>query len=119
MKVWMTLSAAALAVCGSAVAQFQVDRISVHFATPVSVAGSLIPAGDCNIQVLRGSSANVVLKFQSEAPEQSAILVQVNRLSNSNVEVNGHASVVLSHNSKGYQLEQIVLADQTGFQVID
>jgi len=119
MKIWMTLCAAALAVCGSALAQVQVDRISVHFATPVTVAGSMIPAGDCIIQVLRGSSDSVVLKFQPEATAQSAILVQVNRLNDSNVETNGHASVVLSHNSKGYQLEQIVLADQTGFQVID
>jgi len=119
MKLFTMLCAAAIAVCGSAVAQTQVDRITVHFATPVTVGATTLPAGDCSIQVLRGSSDNLVLELRSAAPAQSPILVQVSRFNDSNVSTNGHTSVILNRRNNAYQLNQIVFADQTGFQFLD
>jgi len=113
------ICAAAIAVCGTGRAQSLVDRITVHFSTPVVVGETTLPAGDCSIQVLRGSSDNVVLEVRSESRAAESVLVLVNRLSNSDVVTNGHATVVLSHRNNGYQLDQIVLSDHTGFQVLD
>src|ERR1022692_2131470 len=119
MRVLTMICAAAIAVCGTVRAQSLVDRITVHFSTPVMVGDTTLPAGDCAIQVIRGSSDNVVLEVRSESGAGDSILVQVNRLSESNVVTNGHTTVILSHRNNSYQLDQIVLPDRTGFLVLD
>ena len=119
MKTLTMICAAAIAVCGTGRAQNFVDRIAVHFSTPVMVGDTTLPAGDCSIQVIRGSSDNVVLEVRSESGTRAGVLVQVNRLSESNVVTNGHTTVILSHRNNSYQLDQIVLPDRTGFQVLD
>jgi hypothetical protein len=119
MRVLTMICAAAIAVCGTGRAQSFVDRITVHFSTPVMVGETTLPAGDCSIQVMRGSSDNVVLEIRSESKQGDSVLVLVNRLTDSNVVTNGHATVVLSHRNNAYQVDQIVLPDHTGFQVLD
>jgi 2-methylaconitate cis-trans-isomerase PrpF len=117
IKALTMICAAAIAVCGTVYAQSSVDRISVHFSTPVMVGETTLPAGDFSIQVIRGASDSVMLELRSAAGTRDGILVPVSRLSDSDVDTNGHVSVILSHRNNAYQLEQIVLADHTGFQV--
>jgi len=113
------ICAAAIAVCGTGRAQSFVDRVTVHFSTPVMVGDTTLPAGDCSIQVMRGSSDNVVLEVRSESGTPAAVLVQVSRLIDSNEVTNGHVNVVLSHRNNNYQLDRVVFPDHTGFQVLD
>ncbi|MBZ5619421.1 MAG: hypothetical protein LAQ69_11965 [Acidobacteriia bacterium] len=117
MRFLTMICAAALAICGTGRAQSSVDMITVHFSTPVMVAGTTLPAGDCTIQVLRGSSDNIVLAVRPESGK--AVSVLVNRFSDSNTVTNGQASVILSRRDTGYHLDQILLPDHTGFQVLD
>jgi hypothetical protein len=119
MRVLTMICAAAIAVCGTVYAQSSVDRISVHFSTPVMIGETTLPAGDCNIQVIRSVSDSVMLELRSASGNGDGVLVPVSRFNDSNVETNGHVSVILSHRNNSYQLEQIVLADHTGFQVQD
>jgi len=113
------ICAAAIAVCGTGRAQSFVDRIKVHFSTPVTVDDTVVPAGDCTIKVIRGSSDKVVLEVRSDSGAGTAVLVQVSRLSDSNAVTNEHVNLILSHRDNGYRLEQIVFPDHTGFQVLD
>jgi hypothetical protein len=119
MKVLTMICAAAIAVCGTGRAQSLVDRVTVHFSTPVMVGDTTLPAGDCSIQVIRGSSDNVVLEVRSASTTPAAVLVQVNRFTDSNEVINGHVNVILSHRNNIYQLDRIVFSDHTGFQVLD
>jgi len=93
-----------------------VDRITVHFATPVMVGDSMLPAGDCSIQVIRGSSDAVVLELRSAS---ESLLVPVSRLTDSDAVTNGHATVILSHRNDRFQLDEVVLPDHTAFHVQD
>jgi len=119
MKLLTMICAAAIAVCGTVQAQSFVDRITVHFSTPVMVGETTLPAGDCSIQVLRGSSDNIVLEVRSESKAGPAVLVQVSRFSDSDAVTNGQVSVVLSHRNNSFQLNQILFSDRTGFQVLE
>ena len=119
MKTLTLICAAAIAVCGTGLAQSPADRITVHFATPVMVGDTMFPAGDCSIQVIRGSSDNVLLEVRSASESVGGVFVQVSRLSDSEITTNGHATVILRHRNGQYQLDQIVLPDQTGFRVLD
>ena len=119
IKALTMICAAAIAVCGTVYAQSSVDRISVHFSTPVMIGESTLPAGDCSIQVIRGSSDNVILEVRPVSGPASAVLVQVSRFRDSNVVTNGHVTVILGHRNNSYQLDQIMLPDQSGFQVLE
>ena len=118
MKKLMMFCAAVIAVCATGHAQ-TVDRITVHFSTPVMIHERILPAGDCSIQVLRGSSDNIVLELRSASQASDAVLVLANRLTNLDAPSDGHATVVLSRHANGYQLDQVLLPDHTGFQVLD
>ena len=107
MRIMTMLCAAAFAICATAGAQSTPDLISVHFSTPVMVGGALLPAGDCSIQVVRGSSDNIILAVRAASGPVASVLV--NRLNNTGVETNGHVNVVLSHRNNVYQLDQIQL----------
>jgi hypothetical protein len=116
MRMLTLICAAVIAVCGTGRAQNMVDRVSVHFATPVMVGDSMLPAGDCSIQVIRGSSDAVVLELRSGS---ESLLVPVSRLTDSDAVTNGHASVILGHHNDRYQLVEIVFPDHTAFHVQD
>src|SRR6266700_998234 len=76
MNKLMIIGAVILAICGSALAQSGfMDQVNVHFSNPVVVNGTTIPAGDCNIQVLRGSSDNLVLAVRSQSGVAAQVLV--------------------------------------------
>jgi hypothetical protein len=117
MRILTMFCAAAMAICGTVRAQSTPDLITVHFSTSVMVGGAMLPEGDCSIQVLRGSSDNIILAVRSASGTAASVLV--NRLNESRVETNGHVSVILSRRNNVYQLEQIVLPDHTGFQILD
>ena len=125
MKKMMLLSAAAIAVSGAALAQSAAnttDRINVHFNNPVQAGTVVLPAGDCTIQVLRGSSDNLVLTARDENGRTVSLLV--NRVSDMDIDHedadlnSGHAKVVLARQSGQYRLEKIIFPDHTGFAVL-
>ncbi|HTS30734.1 MAG TPA: hypothetical protein VMH81_32900 [Bryobacteraceae bacterium] len=117
MKAMMLMCATAILICGMGLAQSNVERLSVHFATPVVVGDSRIPAGDCTIQVIRGSSDSVLLELRGASDRGSGILVPVSRMNDSAIEGNGHARIVLSLRNDQYQLDQLILGDGSGFQI--
>jgi hypothetical protein len=121
MRFLTTICALAMAISGVAQAQSPVDMITVHFSTPVMAAGTTLPAGECTIQVLRGSSDNVVLVIRSKSGVTANVLVK--RISDPLADTDGRTSVVLTRsstarNDSGYQLDRILLPDHTGFQVM-
>lgn len=118
MRMMTTMiCAAAMSLCGTLLAQSSPDLITVHFATPVMVGDVMLPAGDCSIQVLHGASDNIILAVRSASGGVASVMV--NRLTDSNIETNGHVNVVLNRRSKGYQLDQILLPNHNGYQVLD
>ena len=72
MKVFTTFCCAALALCSAIYAQSPNDHITVHFDTPVIVGETKLPAGDCDIQVMRGSSYSIILVIRSQAGPYTA-----------------------------------------------
>jgi hypothetical protein len=118
MKKLMTIGAVILAACGLALAQGMVDHVNVHFSNPVLVGSKTIPAGDCSIQILRGTSENLVLAVRS----QSGVVVTVlaNRLDEMDMDdVGDNAEVFLTRSDNNeYRLNRIVLPDHTGFEIL-
>ena len=83
MKLVTTFCCAALALCSAIYAQSPIDHMTVHFNTPVLVGEKMIPAGDCDIQVMHSSSDSIlILRSQTGA---SALAV-VSRLSEDNAD---------------------------------
>jgi hypothetical protein len=113
MKIWMTMCAVGLSICGFVSAQNAVDTISVRFSSPVVVGEKTMPAGECTIHVLRGSSDSVMLSVRAESGVTTAVLV--NRLTNGS---DDNASVVLSRHGKNLRLDKVWLPDHTGFAVL-
>ena len=66
MNKLTTLCAAAIMLCHAAVAQNLSDRVIVHFNSPVLVGETKLPAGTCDIQVIRGNTDNTILVFRSQ-----------------------------------------------------
>lgn len=120
MKTMMAICVAALAVCGTLSAQYgnTVDRLTVHFSTPVEVGTTMIPAGDCTLQVVRGLSDNVILVTH---PETGAVVtVMVNRMNymDSDVDTGKGGQVILNRHGDVLRLERILLPDHTGFEIL-
>jgi hypothetical protein len=113
MKNWMTLCAVGLSICGFVNAQNLVDTISVRFSSPVVVGEKTLPAGECTIHVLRGSSDSVMLSVRADSGETAAVLV--NRMTDGR---DDNASVVLSRHGEDLRLEKVWLPDHTGFSVL-
>lgn len=116
MKLFTIICAAAIAVGGSLNAQGLVNTVSAHFATPVVVGVKTLPAGDCTIQVIRGSSDSVVLSLRAATGETSNILVT--RLYDGNPVMNGNANIILERRADGVHFERIWLPDHTGFEAL-
>jgi hypothetical protein len=116
MRILTTLFAAALAMAGTMLAQSTTDRINAHFSTPVVAGGSTLPAGDYTIQVLRGSSDNIILVLRSESG--AAVSVSANRFTDSSAATSDRVNLVLVRHGGAYQLDSILFPDRTGFQLI-
>jgi len=112
MKIWMTMCAVGLSICGFVSAQM-IDTISVHFSSPVVVGEKTMPAGDCTIHVIRGSGDTVILSVRAESGETTAVLV--NRLTDG---PDDNASIVLTRHGKDLRLDKVWLPDHTGFSVL-
>lgn len=115
MKLFTTFCCAALALCGGAFAQPSADHITVRFNTPVMVGETTLPAGNCDIQVMRGSSDSIILILRSQGAP--AITALASHLSGSDANAGENASVVLTHRGNALQLDQIMMGGHTGYQL--
>jgi hypothetical protein len=120
MKLMMTICAAVIAISGTINAQSatNVDKVKVHFSTPVEVGRTTVAAGDCSIEVRRGSTDNLVLELHPETGD--TILVLANRLNTpvNYTEAGNSTQVVLSRHEGAYRFERILMPDHSGFEVL-
>jgi hypothetical protein len=116
MKIFTTLCCAALTLCSAIYAQTPNDHITVHFNAPVIVGEAKLPAGDCDIQVTRGSSDTIILVLRSQAGPSA--LAAVSRLSDGNTDADS-SSVILNRRGNDLHLYRILFADHTGYQLND
>lgn len=115
MKIFTTLCCAALALGGAIYAQSPNDHITVHFNTSVIVGETKLPAGDCDIQVMRGSSDSVILVVRSQAGPYTAVVAS--RMFEGATDSEGNTSVVLNRRGSDLHLYRILLSDRTGFEL--
>jgi hypothetical protein len=115
MKLVTTFCCAALALCSAIYAQSPNDRITVHFDTPVIVGETKLPAGDCDIQVMHGSSDSIILVIRSQAGPNTAAMAS--RLFEGNSVAEGSTRVVLNRRGNDLHLYRILLTDHTGYQL--
>jgi len=117
MKIGTMICAAAIALCGTLSAQpgAAVDRIKVHFSTPVEVGSVTIAAGDCSIQMVRGTGDDL-LEFQPQSGH--AVFVMANRVNEpEGAPENGKsARLVLVRHGDDYRVERILMPDHSGFE---
>src|ERR1017187_5354891 len=92
MKILTTLCCAAFALCSAIYAQPPADHIMVHFNTSVIVGDTKLPAGDCDIQVMRGSSDSIILVLRS--PGAPAIAAVASHLSEGDTDAEANTGVV-------------------------
>jgi hypothetical protein len=115
MRILTTICAAALLLCGAMFAQNMVDQLNVRLSTPVAVGDATLPAGNVNIQILRGSGDNVTLVFRAESGVITTALV--NRIYTADDTGEG-ARLVLKNNGAISRLDRILMGDRTGFQLL-
>ena len=113
MKLFTILCAAALTICGSALA-LSPDTITVHFATPVIAGETTLPAGNVIITVARGTN-NVMLTFRPESGPTSTVLANRIREFSEN---DANTTVVLGRHGNDLKVERIWLSDHSGFAVL-
>jgi hypothetical protein len=115
MKISTALCCAALAIGSALYAQSAADHMTVHFNTPVIVGETKIPAGECDIQVMHGSSDTLLLVVRSQAgPSAMAV---VSRLYEGAGDATGITSVVLARHGNDLHLERVLLGDRSGYQL--
>jgi hypothetical protein len=115
MKLFTTFCCAVLALCSAIYAQSPIDHMTVHFNTPVLVGEKVIPAGDCDIQVMHGSSDSILI-LRSQAG--SSALAVVSRLSEDTTDAKESTSVVLNRRGNDLQLYRVSL-DTHVYQLIN
>ena len=108
------LCAAAIILCSTVIAQNINERLTVHFTTPVMVGETKLPAGACDIQVVRGSSNNTVIIFRSESGISAAAVA--NRISASDTDSDA-TSIVLNRHGNDMHLYRVMLADHIGYEL--
>jgi hypothetical protein len=120
MKVNTIVGAAVIAICGALSAQpaTSVDRVNVHFSTPVEVGSVTIPAGDCSIEVLRGEIDDRVLEFRPQSGP--AVFILTDRVNEPVGEgyTAGSTQVVLVRHGGDYRFERLLMPNHTGFEVV-
>ena len=114
MKIFSTLCCAAVALCGAIYAQSTSDHLTVHFNSPVMVGETQFPAGDCDIQVMRGNSNNVVVVLRSQGGHATAAVAS--RLSDGSQDAES-GSIVLNRRGNDLHLYRILFNDHTGYQL--
>jgi len=115
MKILTTLCCAAFALCSAIYAQSPADHIMVHLNTSVIVGDTKLPAGDCDIQVMRGSSDSIILVLRS--PGAPAIAAVASHLSEGDTDAEASTSVILNRRGNDLHLYRVLLADRTGYQL--
>ena len=115
MKILTTICGAALLFCGAIYAQNS-DRINVRFANPVVVGETTMPAGECEIDVMRSASDSIILVVRSQAGPYASVLA--NRFTDADSASADHATVVLDHRGDTYKLNRVVLPDHTSYQLV-
>jgi hypothetical protein len=114
MKIFTTLCCATLALCGAIYAQTPNDHLTVHFNTPVTVGETKLPAGDCDIQVTRGTSDTTILVLRSQAGP--SVLATANHLSDDSTD-SANTSVVLNRRGNDFHLYRILFAGGAAYQL--
>jgi len=112
MKALTMMCAAVLCVCWAAFA-YPGDTITVHFANPVVVNDTTIPAGDVTITVQR-SNPSVTLTFRSDS---GVIVNAVATRINDYDETRPETTVVLGKQGNALRVERIWLPEHTGFAI--
>jgi hypothetical protein len=114
MKIFTTFFCAALALSSAVYAQTPADHLTVHFSTPVLVGETRFPAGDCDIQVTRGSSDAFLVIREKNGP---SVVALASHLSENDSEAEGAPSAVFTRHGDDLQLSRILFGDHTGFQL--
>ena len=117
MKLFTTFCCAALALCSAIYAQSTADRVTVHFNTPVIVGETKLPAGNCDIQIMRGSSDSTLSSSARKAA--ATALAVVSRMSDANTDAAWSTSVVLNRRGDDLHLYRVLLDDHTGYQLLN
>src|SRR6476660_5179084 len=117
MTLFTTAISAAALLFGSILHAQTSDRITVRFATPVLVGETQIPAGQCDIQVMRSNADSILLVVRPESG--AAVSVLANHYDNSSAKVKGDANVILDKKGDNLHLSQILFPDNTGYQVTE
>ena len=115
MKLFTTFCCAALALCSAVYAQSPIDHMTVHFNTPVLVGEKEIPAGDCDIQVMHGSSDSILILRSQAGPSALAV---VSRLSESITDAKEGTGVVLNRRGNDLHLYRVLLDNHTAYQLV-
>src|ERR1039458_1495138 len=115
MKILTTLCCAAFALCSAIYAQTPAHHTMVHFNTSVIGGDTKPPAGDCDIQVMRGSSHSIILGLRS--PGAPAIAAVARHLSEGDTDAEANTGVVLSRRCADLHLSRILFAYRTVFQL--
>jgi hypothetical protein len=114
MKLLTTLCCAAFALCSAIYAQSPNDHVVVHFSTPVMVGETKLPAGDCDIQVMRGSSDPIILVLRT--PGGLTTMAVASHLYEG-TESEGGPSVILNRHGDDLRVYRILFGDDTGYQL--
>jgi hypothetical protein len=96
-------------------AQSSIDHVTVHFNSPVIVGETKLPAGECDIQVIHGSSDSVLVVLRSQ--DGPNIVSVASRVPEEGPDRRGSSSVVLNKIGNDLHLYRIMLADGTGLQL--
>ena len=89
--------------------------MTVHFNSPVLVGETMIPAGNCDIQVMHGSSDSLILVVRPE--NGHGVTALASHMAESDVDTTGAATVVLSRHGKDMQLSRVIFGNDTGYQL--
>jgi hypothetical protein len=114
MNKLTALCAAAIILCHAALAQPFSDRVTVRFTSPVLVGETKLPAGTCDIQVIRGNTDNTILVFRSEGGVSAAAVAS--RISPADTDESA-TSVVLNRRGADLHLYRVMLADHVGYEL--
>src|SRR4051794_13370447 len=113
MKLFATVLAAAITVCGALSAQTN-ELMTVNFATPIVVNGVTLPAGKATIQVLHTSGTMMLAIHSDKGGNANVLVYRIDDDTNQN-----EPSVVLDHKGNEFRLNRVVMTDHSALQVLD
>jgi hypothetical protein len=115
MKTLTTICCAALALCSATYAQTIADHMTVHLNTPVMVGETMLPAGNCDIQVMHGSSDATILVLRSKGGPSIAAIAT--RMSDTQLDADAKPSLVLNRRGNDLQLSEVLFGDSIGYHL--